>query len=162
MDERSRSSAGYEYAEHIRAVLERAAEVKAAEGHVIVARTPLLLRTPVVILLTVGFMSVVIWNLNRWDVVPQPRPRETEEASLQISLVVASQMIEAFREENGRYPASLAEVGLPEDAFSYRVGGDSYEIFASNGGVTVRLDGDEDPVALLRQLRLPQAPEELR
>ena len=158
MDRRPTPSPGHEYARHIQAVLERDREIRAAEAFRPPPRQPLLLRGPVMGVTAVLFGAVLAYNARAWNPTPPPQPRIVQETSLQVSVLVASQMIESYRRENGRLPASLAEVGLPEDAFTYRTFGDEYEIFASGEDAVVRYDSELGPEGLLRHLPEPVIP----
>ncbi len=144
---------GSEYAEHILAVVKRAAEVDAAQNTPKIERSSAATRVPVILAVTVAFVGVVMWNFNQWAVEPPPLPQPEQETSLEVSLLVATQMIEAHRDQTGALPASLTELGIPEAAFTYRVLDEQYELFATEGGVTVRYDSLDGAESLLERLQ---------
>ncbi|MFQ5535975.1 MAG: hypothetical protein ACE5GJ_00865 [Gemmatimonadota bacterium] len=146
------AGSGDDYAREIRAVLERASELEQAQGHSVTLRKPVLSRPPVVFALGVIFAVVVAWNVAVWRAPPAPLPPAVEEASTQVSLMVASQIVEAFRQEHGRLPATLEEAGLPPGTFSYRVEGDEYILETVDAAVDARFDSREGPVSILRSM----------
>lgn len=144
---------GSEYADHILAITRRAAELDDADKRRREAPPPpAATRAPVFLAVLALFAVVVIWNVRAWSPEPEPLPRPIQETALEISLLMATQMVEQYRQETGRLPTSLEEAGVPEDAFTYRLQGDSYELFASEGGVTVRYDSVDGAEALLERL----------
>lgn len=150
---------GSEYAEHIRAVVERAATTAAAENTYAPTQGSGLTRAPLVVALSVAFSAVVVWNVRVWSPAPDPLPAPVQERALGISLLVATQMVEQYREDRGVLPETLEEAGIPPAAFTYRRDGDEYELFASEGGVTVRYDSLDGPRSLLDRLGAPSPPD---
>lgn len=146
-------STGSEYAEHVRAVVERAAESEARQAVVRPPSPPALTRGPVLAVLALAFAGVVVWNASAWSQEPEPIARPIQEQALGVSLLAARQMIEDYRERHGRLPLDLAEAGVPGGAFTYRVQGlGQYELFATEGGVAVRHDSEDGAEELLRRL----------
>ena len=66
-----------------------------------------------------------------------------------VSAMVATQAVEAFREEHGRLPRSLEEAGLSDDLLEYELRGDGYTLRASGAAGPA---AGQDPLASLREL----------
>jgi hypothetical protein len=114
------NSSGSEYADAVRGVLERAAEIEGAAAEHATPSEPFLHRTPIVLTVFVTFVGVIGFNvwLTRRPQVP-PVPPRVEEATAQVSAMIATQVVETFQEENEKLPDSLDELGLPEEQFDY-------------------------------------------
>lgn len=122
---------------------------------------PLLTRPPVILGITVAFVAVTAWNLSLARKAPAPLAEATVTETLQTSLMLATQAVEAFRQEHGRLPASMEELGFPANGFDYRVIGDDYELRAHVEGQTLTADTrhpDENPLAELG-VPLPEPPD---
>jgi hypothetical protein len=81
---------------------------------------------------------------------PPPPPvesRETQDASLRISMATTMQRIERFRIAQGRLPRSLAEAGSNAAGISYEQReGDRYVLRGTNGPIQLALNsGDSLP-----------------
>jgi hypothetical protein len=78
---------------------------------------------------------------------PPPAPvesRETQDASLRISMATTMQRIERFRLAQGRLPRSLAEAGSNASGISYEQGeGDRYVLRGTSGSVQLTLKSDD-------------------
>ncbi len=152
-DPRNPDELGFD--EAVEAATHRVKEAQAARDVEEEPRSPFLTRPPVVIVVVLAFLAVVAWNLvllRRGP--PTPTPAQ-EEVFLPISLLVASRAVEAFREEHGRLPGSLAEVNLPPDAFDYRVEGEEYVLRAVGAHMTEEYHSSQGVEGLL--LRMGEA-----
>ena len=156
MTEPQRPSSSSDYADAISGVLERAAEIEGAKGAAIEAKTPILARPPVVVGVTLVFAAMMFFNLrSSGREVPQ-LPPEAERASAQVSVMVATQALQAYRDEHGELPASLEDVGLSEELYDYDPGTDGhFELRTTIGGATVRYDSREGVESLLRSMGRP-------
>lgn len=133
--------------------MEKAAESEARQAVTRPPAPPALTRGPVVAVVSVAFAAVVAWNVANWSQPPEPVARPVQEQALKVSLLAARQVIESFRERTGRLPIDLAEAGIPESTYTYRVRGlGQYELFASDAGVAVRYDSEDGAESLLRRL----------
>jgi len=117
-----------EYVEHLKAILEQEALIRAADAQKSEPVTPFLTRVPVVAIVALIFGTVVTQNVRAWTPEPVHQPVAAQARANQLSVLVASQEVERFREEHGRLPASLEEVGLPVDAYEYVVAGEQYQL----------------------------------
>ncbi len=153
MTDPQRTSNGSEYADAMRDVLERAAESDASQETSSAPREPLLQRTPVVLTVFVTFVGVMVFNV--W-LARSPRRlasgQAAAEATAQISVMIASQVVEAYANEHGEPPASLGDVGLPEG--QYGPDGE-YQLSVEVGNASVAYDSRTGPVGLLQQLVAP-------
>ncbi len=146
---------GSEYADTMRDVLEHAAEIDKAAGHVVVPKRPVLTRPPVIIGVVVVFAGTMFFNFGsgrrRADISPA-----AAEASAQVSVMIATQVVEQYREENGELPESLEDLGLEADQFEYRRDEEGYyELGNAVEGSSVRYDSRMGPASLLRDLGVP-------
>lgn len=143
-------SSGSEYASTLRAVMERAAEVDSGEQPAPPRRTRLT-SGPVVAALAVAFVSVIAWNVVRWRARPVAPPPDEARASLDVSLLAATQAVEAYRAEHGTLPASLQELGFPE-GMRLEATDTGFVIVARVGDSDVRFDGAEGIEGVLERL----------
>lgn len=74
---------------------------------------------PAAYLLCVTCVLLTFWNVNRVasgpDLRPPPSPFQIKQA-----LYLGVMKVDAYRKAHGVTPESLTDVGLPEDAYSYR------------------------------------------
>lgn len=149
-----------EYAQHLKAIMEQEALLRAADAAPDEPANPFLARVPVVAIVSLLFVTVVAHNVQAWTPDPVPQPVAMQQRTAQVSLLVAGQRIEAFRDENGRLPTSLEEAGLPGAGLQYEVDGDSYRLVVpGEGGAPPRavFQSEDGPANLVRSLteRLP-------
>jgi len=156
MADRGAPPSGSDYADAMRGVLERAAEVDGAHGITASTKGPLLSRPPVVASVFIVFVGVMVFNLQSSRRKIPPIPPQAEAAAAQISVMIGTQVVEAYREEHGELPASLEDVGLEDEAYVYSRSSDGhFELGAAVGSTRVRYDSREGPVSLLRAMGLP-------
>jgi hypothetical protein len=80
--------------------------------------------------------------LQRDRLFPPPPDPVVDRQWTVASLTFFAGMVEGFHETNGRYPATLAELGLAEVPMGYAVTPAGYQLYAvTTAGDTVRLDG---------------------
>jgi hypothetical protein len=145
---------GSEYADAIKGVLERAAV--ADQDFVTVPRKPLLTRPPVVAAVAVGFLAMLALNLFNFRRSPPQPPIQVQEATAQVSLLLAVHMIQTFQEEHGQLPGSLDDIGLSADEFTYSItGGGHFLVVAGRGEATFLYDSREGPENILGDIPLP-------
>jgi hypothetical protein len=157
MTDPQRTSSGSDYADAMRDVLDRVAESNASEEAASTPKEPLLHRTPVVLTVFVTFVGVMVFNV--W-LARDPRrlasARSAEEATAQMSVMIASQVVDAYEQEHGEPPASLRDIGLPDGQYEYNVGPDGeYKLSVEVGNASVSYDSRTGPVGLLQQLVAP-------
>ena len=147
---------GAEYAKSVQDVLEHAADADSAAGRRTPPRNPFLTSGLGLCLVTVVFAGVMFYNIRLYRAQPEPLAPEEAEMASGLSLMIATQAVEAFRDEHGRLPASLAELGFPEGTVKYRVEGDEYELGApqGSGGDTVRFSSEQGPLGILQEMGL--------
>lgn len=151
---------GAEYTHQIRAVMDRAAEVEAATGHRVAPQRPVLTSPPVMVLLAMTFGAVVAWNVMNWTPAPAPVVPSGADPTPELAVVVAAGLVAEHRRVHGALPASLSEVGLPEEAFVYRVDGDRFELSATAGEDTARFDSADGEAAVFELLGTLATPPE--
>ena len=148
-------STGSEYADSVHGVLKRAAEADAAQGQQIEPKRAILTRGPVLAVLGVVFAGVVFYNIQSFKPPPPAVTPEQAQLTSGISVMIATQAIEAYREEHGRLPESLAELGFPDGSLEYRVSGEDYELsVAMEGGAPVEFSSEEGPLGILKEMGL--------
>jgi hypothetical protein len=151
-----------EYVEHLKAIMEQEALIRAANEAPEEPPNPFLARVPVVAIVALLFSTVVAHNVRAWTPDPAPQAVALQERTAGVSLLVAAQRIEDYREEHGELPATLADAGLGEDAFRYDVFGDRFELETIEGpGQSSAIYRSEDgPAAIVEQLAEPFPTEE--
>jgi len=148
-------STGSEYADSVLQVLERAAEADAAKGQQIEARRPVLTSGPALAVLALTFAGVIFYNVQFFKAQPEAVTPEQAELTSGISVMIATQAIEAYREEHGRLPESLAAIGFPDGSLEYRVNGEDYHLaVAMEGGEPVEFSSEEGPLGILKEMGL--------
>lgn len=158
---------GAEYADSVQEVLERAAEAEAARGQKSTPSNPALSSGPVLGGVALVFAAVVFYNVQALSGPAVPVTPEEAEVSSGISVMIATQAIEAYREEHGRLPESLEELGFPTGSLNYQVEGDTYRLIVSvDGHEPVEFSPEEEPLRILEEMgvtlgRPPGEPEEL-
>lgn len=95
-----------------------------------------------------GAFSFYIWFGNpAWvtPTMPDPVNAEKAEASLRVAMFYEAQRIESFRQESGRLPDSLGELGgTPPAEMTYqRVDARTYQLTGQNRGVTLTFNSDQ-------------------
>lgn len=147
-----------EYARHLKAIMEQEALIRAADAAPAEPSNPFLARIPVVVIVSLLFVTVVTHNVRAWTPDPAPQPVAMQERTAQVSLLVAGQRVEAFRAEHGRLPASLEEAGLPATTLQYQVDGDRYRLVVPDpdgGAPRATFESDAGPEAIVRRLTEP-------
>lgn len=142
---------GSDYADNIREIMDRAARTDASVPAPPPA-SPVLTRGPVVAVVTAVFLLVVGYNLRTLQTPPPPLPVEEAEVSASLTVVVATQAVEAYRKEHGRLPASLAELGFPTEGLEYTVRGDAYEIRVVQGDAEVHTESGRPADGILSEM----------
>ena len=150
-----------DYADHVRGILERAAEVEAAQGAETAQGKSV--GNPLVLgVLAIGLVAVIIYNIQFSTGPLVPLTAEEAERATGITLMVATQAIEAYRQEHGVLPGSLEELGFPEGSIAYTVSGSEYALgAATEESDTVRFSSEEGPMGILREMGLPTDPAEM-
>jgi hypothetical protein len=151
MTEPAQNPSGSEYADAVRAVLERAAQADAAQNAIEEPRRPVLTAAPVVASLAVVFVLVAGWNVRQWRATPEPPSPQETEAALDVSVLAAGQAVETYRREYGAFPASLQELGFPE-GMRLVVEGSSFRIVGAQGPFEVDFDSEEGAAAFLAEI----------
>ena len=119
------TSSGSEYADAVRDVLERVAQVDAAEGRIVPVKQSVLTKPPVMITVAVLFLGMVVLNLRLAQRAPEMEVAEAEGNAL-MSAYLAGSVIEQYRNALGTLPESLQEVGYSADQFEYIPGEDGH------------------------------------
>jgi len=159
-------STGAEYAKSVQDVLAHAAEVDKAAGHRTSPRKASAASGPVLGVVALIFAAVVYYNVRLFTAEPAPLTPQQAEMSSGISLMIATQAVEAYRTEHGRLPESLEELGFPAGSMAYRVSGDEYELGASQGvGDTLTSSSEDGPMQILEEMgitlgEVPSLPDE--
>ena len=150
-------SHGYEYADQVQEVLDGVAESESRirERDQEFRRGPFLTRTPVVALVALAFCAVVMWNVQSQRRQSEPLPAGVRETSLQVSAMVVTSAVEAYRDTNGRLPKSLVELGFPPsmtEDLDFLPQGEDFDLVLSMGGTQVRYRSEEGRLSVLEQL----------
>ena len=108
------------------------------------------------ILLGVGVYMGVEQPAWLFPPAPPMESRETQDASLRISMATTMQSIERFRFAQGRLPRSLSEAGTSAAGLSYEQReGDRYVLRGTNGPVQLTLNsGDSLPAFVGNSFRV--------
>ena len=86
-----------------------------------------------------------VWHLMNVAVAP-----ERQEAGLRVAMVLLSRRIEAYRAENGSYPATLAAIGEGGNGITYALTSDStFELAGTAAGTGVVFTSTGDANAFL-------------
>lgn len=149
---------GSDYADSVRDVLEHAARTDEATSRRQSPKSTTLARGPVVLVVAVVFAGVLYYNVRSFSRPPAPLPPEAAEVSAGITVMIATQAVEAYRDEHGRLPASLDELGFPTEGLEYRVDGDSYELTVSEGETTLQFSPEEGPTGILEEMGITVTP----
>ncbi len=146
-----------EYVEHLQAIMEQEALIRAANEAPDEPTNPFLARVPVVAIVALLFSTVVAHNVRAWTPEPAPQAVALQERTAGVSLLVAAQRIEEYREEHGDLPATLEDAGVSAGAFRYRVSGDRFELETVEGvGRSSAIYRSEaGPAELVEQLASP-------
>ncbi len=155
MNEGSQEPRSSDIQESVNAAMEHVAETQSAPRPEVKDVRPFLSRPWVVVSVFGLFVGVVAWNISVWNAPPAPLSPEEAARAEQITLFTASRLVEAFREEEGRLPASLAVVGLAEAGLVYQVQGENYTLRVSparGGAVLQSSQGDSALLAHLENL----------
>jgi hypothetical protein len=76
--------------------------------------------------------------------VPDPVTAEAAESGLRVGMYFQAQKIENFRQENGRLPDSLEEMGSAPPEMSYqRIDAQTYQLIGQSRGVTLTFNSDQ-------------------
>jgi len=147
------------YASHVREILDRVADLEAqVQDHRTAPRGSPLTRAPIVAVIALIFGAVVAWDVFTLTRKPEPLPPSAAQSSLQVSVMVVTQAVEAYREAHGTLPASMDELGLPpgaEGVLQYRRRGENFDVTGAMGPTRVRFRSEEGPLSLLKQLGPP-------
>ncbi len=147
------------YARHIQEIMERVADLEAqVQGKRTAHRGSPLTRAPFVAAVALVFGAVATWDYLTLTREPEPLPPSEARSSLQVSVMVVTQAVEAYREEHGTLPASLDELGLPPGAagiLEYHRNGKDYEVTGMMGAHRIRFRSEEGPLSLLQRLGPP-------
>lgn len=143
---------GSDYADSVRDVLSHAARAEAAAGERREPRSSPLLRGPGLAVLAVVFGGVLAYNVRAFSSQPEALPPEEAEVSAGITVMIATQAVEAYRREHGRLPASLEELGFPAEGLRYSVDGNSYVLTAGEGESAVEYSPTEPPLGILEEM----------
>ncbi len=148
-------STGAEYAKSVQDVLEHAADADSAAGRRTPPRSPILNSGLGLGVVAVIFAGVMLYNYRLYTAQPAPLAPEEAEMASGISLMIATQAVEAYRDEHGRLPESLEELGFPEGYVAYQVDGKEYELGASQGTAdTMRFSSEQGPLGILQEMGL--------
>lgn len=92
-------------------------------------------------------LAAVLLLEPRWLFTPPlpPEPPALQEASLRLAMFRSIELIDAFREVNGRFPHTLAEAGADSTALTFALTPDGYTLTGTNGRVTLTYTFPADP-----------------
>ena len=109
----------------------------------------------VVLLLFVLLIGLNISGRMPFQVVTTPVSEDQLRHNLRVALNYGVRQIESFRLTNGRYPATLTQVGGPDQAgWTYElVGEDQYRVGVSEGSVSVAYDSGQDADTFFADVR---------
>ncbi len=109
----------------------------------------------VVLLLFATLIGLNLSGRLPFQVATTPVSEDEVRQNLRVALNYAVRQIESSRIANGRYPATLAEVGGPDHAgwTFVRVGEDQYRIALSEGSVSVEYDSSQDADTFFADVR---------
>jgi hypothetical protein len=65
-------------------------------------------------------LGLTIWNLSRRGDMPEVFTPEELDASVRFKVFLAAQAVQAYRDSLGRWPASLAAVGMGDEGLVYQ------------------------------------------
>jgi hypothetical protein len=123
---------------------ERVAERAAEEARRRQSRVSPIIAVGLTILLGVGVYLGVEQPAWLFPPAPPMESRETQDASLRISMATTMQRIERFRLAQGRLPRSLAEAGTNAAGISYEQReGDRYVLRGTSGPVQLTLSSED-------------------
>ena len=145
-----RKPTGSEAADLVSEVLEDAArreEARNRKQEPVVGRSRQ--RVAAVSLPLAGAFSFYLWFGNpAWitPTMPDPITAERAEQGLRVAMYFQAQKIEEFRNQSGRLPDSLDELGgtVPPEMTYTRVDATTYTLVGNSRGVTLTLDVDSD------------------
>jgi len=118
---------GSEYAEHLSAVLDQAAHYRTV-GAAKKEPRPSGPRGGLLIILFLGLMGVVGYNVTAFRSAPLPVSEARARTSDRLTTLAATAAVRSFRAEHGRWPATLEEAGMPGSELVYRVTGDTFQL----------------------------------
>lgn len=95
------------------------------------------------LLLGVVFAGVTIWNVTSYRAGPEPLSAVEAKQAEGVMVFLATQAVEGFAADNGRFPASLAEAGIDAPHLIYTVSGDGFTVTSTEAGVPVRFEKGE-------------------
>lgn len=98
-----------------------------------------------------ALVSVVAWNVQEWNRPLQDEILDADETQLRLQVAIVADEIDEFRSANGRYPESLAEVGVNGQMFRYTADPDGYYLAVKGTETIVEYVSEEDPAALLTE-----------
>lgn len=117
-------------------------------------------RVLVPVLLVLAVLTAWVWLAPPAFLLPEPLPEPSEAevlAGLRLDVYGASVQLLRHREQNGGFPASLADVATDvparEDLQYERLSDDRFVLTASRGGASVTYDSSEPLGALLEPVR---------
>ena len=80
-------------------------------------------------------LGLTIWNLSRRGEVPEVFTPEELDASVRVRIFLAAQAVQAYRDSLGRWPASLAAVGMGDGGLVYQRTDSIFTVTDTSGGV---------------------------
>jgi len=80
-------------------------------------------------------VGLTVWNLSRRGDVPQVFTPEELDASVRVRMFLAAQAVQAYRDSLGRWPSSLAVVGMGDAGLVYERMDSIFTVTDTTGGV---------------------------
>ncbi len=140
----STEARGQEAADAVAAVMKHAAERDAAAREKSRPKTPSRWALPVGINLAVLALYLLVFT-PQWvtvDPIPAPDP-VTRAQDLRLAMYIQAKQIEAYRIENGRLPATLADAGVVVPGVDYVPQGTTYLLIATAGETVLRYESSQ-------------------
>jgi len=79
--------------------------------------------------------GLTIWNLSRRGELPEVFTPEELDASVRVKIFLAAQAVQAYRDSLGRWPTSLAVVGMGDEGLVYERTDAIFTVRDTTGGV---------------------------
>lgn len=89
-------------------------------------------------------LGLTIWNLAKSGEQPVVFTPEELDAGIRFKIYLAAQAVQAYRDSVGRWPRTLAPVGMADQGLVYEVVDSSYTISDTSGGVPLVYHGGEN------------------
>lgn len=112
-------------------------------------RRPFLGRGSTLASLVLLLPAVIAWNAYTLGGPPEPVPADVFEATARAHLAIVAEEVEAYIEDSGTVPESLATLGYEDDAIRLVRSGEEYELISEEVQPAIVYHGGTDPALLL-------------